>query len=258
VTNSPYRIGSLENALLLLETLSECPDSSLADLSRRLDAPRARVFRHLRALEAGGYVRQKEGTKRYVLGPRLIHLGEAARDQTRLPEIARAFMVSLRDRLNETTHLGVLSRREVVHVEVVPSTHYVKMAVEVGERTYGHCSALGKVLLAWSEPQVVDDFVEQRGLPGFTDRTITSGEQLYAELAQIRASGYGLDDEESVIGLRCVAAPVRDDSNRVVSALSVSSPSERLTREAAVELAPMVIETAEAISRQLGWDRELA
>jgi IclR family transcriptional regulator, KDG regulon repressor len=151
LTDNPYRVGALEKALLLLETLAEYPDSSLADLSRYLKAPRAGVFRHLKALESAGYVCQREGTKRYVLGPRLIYLGVAARDQMRLPEIARPLMLALRDKFNETTHLGVLSHGEVVHVEVVSSTHPVKMAAEVGEHTLSHCSALGKALLAWSD-----------------------------------------------------------------------------------------------------------
>jgi IclR family transcriptional regulator, KDG regulon repressor len=258
LSESLYRVGVLEKALLLLETLAEYPDSSLADLSRYLQAPRARVFRHLKALEAAGYVSQREGTKRYVLGPRLIYLGMAARDQVRLPEIARRPMVALRDKFNETTHLGVLSHGEVVHVEVASSMHPVKMAAEVGEHTYSHCSALGKVLLAWSDPAVVEAAIEERGLPALSPRTITSPEGLRAELEQIRERGFALDDEESALGLRCVAAPVRDGTNRVVSALSLSSPAGRLSFQDALKLAPTVIETADAISRQLGWFVESA
>ena len=207
MSESLYRVGVLEKALLLLETLAEYPDSSLADLSRYLQAPRARVFRHLKALEAAGYVNQREGTKRYVLGPRLIYLGVAARDQVRLSEIARHPMVALRDRFNETIHLGVLSHGEVVHVEVASSTHPVKMAAEVGEYTCSHCSALGKVLLAWSDPGVVEVVIKEHGLPAFSPRTITTPEGLRAELAQIRERGFAVDDEESALGLNVWPLP---------------------------------------------------
>jgi DNA-binding IclR family transcriptional regulator len=248
-----YKIGSLEKALHVLEAIAERPDASLAELSRILNAPRAGVFRHLKALESLGYVRTREGTKRYVLGPRLIYLGVAARSQLRLPDIARPLMVSLRDEFNETTNLGVLAHGEVIHVEVVSSTHPVKMAAEIGERTYCHCSGLGKVLLAWSEPEVVAHAVRERGLPALTERTISSEEQLEEALAQIRSQGFAMDDEESARGLRCIAAPVRDGTGHVLAALSLSSPADRLSYDDAIRLAPRVIETSEAISRRLGW-----
>lgn len=200
-----------------------------------------------------GYVKTREGTKRYVLGPRLIYLGTVARDHMRLPEIARPLMVSLRDAFNETTNLGILDHGEVIHVEVVSSAHPVKMAVQVGERTYCHCSGLGKVILAWSEPELVEEIVRERGLPAFTEHTICSAEELKTSLDRIRSLGFGMDDEESALGLRCVAAPVRDETGHVLAALSLSSPAERLSYEDAIKLAPRVIETSDAISRRLGW-----
>jgi IclR family transcriptional regulator, acetate operon repressor len=248
-----YRVSTLEKALLLLETLAENPDSSPVDLSRLLGAPRGRVFRHLKALESAGYVAQREGTKRWGLGPRLIYLGAVAAEQTRLPEAAEPLMVALRDRYNETMHLGVLSHGEVVHVAVVSSTHPVKMAAQVGEHTWSHCSALGKALLAYSDPEVLDDVVRDHGLPAFAPGTITSKDALTWDLAQIRRRGFALDDEESAAGVRCVAAPVRDGTGRVVSALSLSSPADRLPRAAAFAVAPAVIEAADAISLRLGW-----
>ena len=258
MSESTYRIGSLEKALRLLEALAEYPDTSLADLARILNSPRAGVFRHLKALEALGYVTTREGTKRYILGPRLIYLGVAARDSMRLPDLARPLMTSLRDTFNETTHLGVLAHGEIIHVEVVPSTHPVKMAAEVGERTYCHCSALGKVILAWSEPAVLDGIVKDRGLPGLTTHTIPSAGDMRSELDRIRSRGFAVDDQESAIGLRCVAAPIRDGAGTVIAALSLSSPAERLSQEKAIEVAPHVIETAVAISRRLGWFSEAA
>jgi DNA-binding IclR family transcriptional regulator len=253
---SLYKVGALEKALLLLETLADSPDSSLAELARALQAPRARVFRHLKTLEAAGYVVQRDETKRYILGPRLIFLGAAATDQTRLPEVARPLMTALRDRFNETTHLGVLSHGEVVHVEVVSSTHPVKMAAQVGEHTFCHCSALGKVLLAWDEADVVEKIAREHGLPAFAPATITSLGALRLELRRVRARGFALDDEESAAGVRCVAAPVRDGSDRVVSALSLSSPAARLSRDEALTLASAVVEAADAVSHRLGWVAE--
>jgi IclR family acetate operon transcriptional repressor len=253
VPDSVYKIGSLEKALRLLEAIAERPGSSLAELSRALEAPRAGVFRHLKALESLGYVETTKGTKQYVLGPRLIYLGVAARNHMRLPEIAHPQMVALRDEFNETVNLGVLAHADVIHIDVVSSTHPVKMAVQVGELTYCHCSALGKILLAWSEPEVISRVIRERGLRALTDRTISSPADFDTALAGVRSCGFALDDEESAIGLRCVAAPVRDGSGCVAAALSLSSPADRLSLEDALRLAPRMIESADAISRRLGW-----
>ena len=255
---SPYRIGSLERALLVVDTLAEVPDASVAELAQLLGVAKGSLFRHLKVLEANGYVLQSPGTKRYSLGPRLLYLGHAARQQLRLPEVAAPLMTALRDRFNETVHMGVLSRGEVVHVEVAPSTHPVKMAAEVGDRTWAHVSGLGKVLLAWGGDDAVEFVLRERGLPSLTDRTIVERAALEAELERIRSRGYAIDDEESARGLRCVAAPVRDGRGEVVCALSLSSPAERLSLEEAEEASAAVIETADEISRRLGWGGERA
>jgi len=255
---SPYRIGSLERALLVVDTLAEVPDTSVAELAQLLGVAKGSLFRHLKVLEANGYVLQSPGTKRYSLGPRLLYLGHAARQQLRLPEVAAPLMTALRDRFNETVHMGVLSRGEVVHVEVAPSTHPVKMAAEVGDRTWANVSGLGKVLRAWGGDDAVEFVLRERGLPSLTDRTIVERAALEAELERIRSRGYAIDDEESARGLRCVAAPVRDGRGEVVCALSLSSPAERLSLEEAEEASAAVIETADEISRRLGWGGERA
>jgi DNA-binding IclR family transcriptional regulator len=248
-----YRIGSLERALLVLDTLAELPDASVAELAQLLGVAKGSLFRHLKVLEANDYVQQSPETKRYSLGPRLLYLGHAARAQSRLPEVAVPLMTALRDRFNETVHVGVLSRGEVVHVEVVPSTHPVKMAAEVGDRTWAHVSGLGKVLLAWGDDDAIESVLRERGLPALTERTIVDRATLDVELERVRSRGYAIDDEESAYGLRCVAAPVRDGRAVVVGALSLSSPAERLSLEAAEQAAAVVIATADAISRRLGW-----
>jgi IclR family transcriptional regulator, acetate operon repressor len=248
-----YKIGSLDKALRILEEIAESPGRTLAEISRSLDAPRAGVFRHLKALEALGYVVTSPDSKRYVLGPRLIYLGVAARSQMRLADVARPAMVALRDEFNETVNMGVLARGEVIHVEVVPSTHPVKMAVQVGEWTYCHCSALGKVLLAWSEPEVAAEAIRERGLPALTDRTVQTPRELASALETVRSAGFAIDDEESSLGLRCVAAAVRDGTGKVVAAISLSSPADRLAKVDALRLAPRIISAAGAVSRRLGW-----
>ena len=257
MTKAPltYRIDAAERALRVLETVAEAPGCSLADLARSLELPKASVFRHLRVLEDRGYVVGEGDAKRYSLGPRLVHLGFVARSGLRLPQVAAPTLRALHERFNETVHVGVLSQHEVVHIETIPSTHPLKMASAVGERTFAHISALGKVLLAHSDTWIVQAVIEHRGLPRFTNATICDRGELQVELARVREQGYAIDDEESAVGLRCVACPIRDEGNQVIAALSLSSPVQRLSPEAADDLAPVLAAAAHDISTGLGWQR---
>jgi IclR family transcriptional regulator, KDG regulon repressor len=251
--DATYRIGALERGLSILDALGESPGLSLMELASRLDVPKGSLFRQLRVLEASGYVVRAADTKRYWLGPRLIHLGYSARRQLKLADVAEPFMVALRDRFNESVHLGVLDQDEVVHVQATPSLHPVKMVAAVGERTWAHVSALGKVLLAWADPDLVEGVVLRKGLPRFTDQTLCTRAELEADLEQVRQRGYAIDDEESAVGLRCIAAPVRRGDGRLAAALSVSSPADRLSLGDAHAISGAIREAADSISEELGW-----
>src|ERR1700737_4826577 len=113
-----YRIGALERALDLLSAISEAGEVSLAVLASDLSIPKGSALRHLRTLERAGYVVMDPHTKRYSLGPALIHLGFAARQRLRVSEISLPALRWLRDRCNETAHIGILSGTDVVHVAV--------------------------------------------------------------------------------------------------------------------------------------------
>jgi IclR family transcriptional regulator, acetate operon repressor len=127
----------------------------------------------------------------------------------------------------------------------------------VGERTWVHISALGKSLLAWGGPDVLDRAVAAWGLPRFTDQTLCTRPELEADLVLVRERGYSIDDEESARGLRCVGAPIHGADGSVIAAVSLSSPADRLSLGDAHALAPAVRETAGGIAAELGWRGEL-
>lgn len=248
-----YRIGALERALGIIAAIGDAEEISLGLLAAQLEIPKGSLVRHLRVLEAAGYVTMAPDTKLYSLGPALIHLGFVARQRLRIPELATPAMRWLRDRYDESVHLGILSGPDVIHVAVAPSSQPVKMAVPVGERTYVHVSALGKSLVAWAPSTRLSEIVDERGLPKLTSRTITSIEKLQGELQRTRDRGWSMDDEESADGLRCVGAPVRSERGEVVAAMSVSAPAARLPREKASAVALVLFKVAEHVSSRLGW-----
>jgi DNA-binding IclR family transcriptional regulator len=248
-----YRIGSLERAFSVLEAIADLGGATLAELAVETGAPKPSLLRHLRVLETAGYVTMNPELKRYALGARLIHLGYAARQQLGLVDVSAPLMRDLRDRFDETVHLGVLSHGDVLHVAVVPSRQPLKMATPVGEWTFAHVSALGKVLLAWGNGRVLGETLAARGLPRLTERTIVDPNALKRELDGIRSKGWAVDNEESALGLRCVAAPVRDASGHVTAALSVSAPATRLSQSDIRQVGPAVVRVASLISERLGY-----
>lgn len=152
----------------------------------------------------------------------------------------------------ETCHLGVMQFPWVVYLEKVESPLAIRMHSEVGAINPMYCTGLGKALLAFSPPDVVDQVCESELEPR-TERTITDPARLRVELARIRERGFAIDDVENEVGIRCVGAPIRGHDGNALAALSLAGPETRLTLEVALELGEQVATVAERISRQLGY-----
>jgi IclR family acetate operon transcriptional repressor len=240
-------VQSLERAFLLLELMAEnggeVPLSRLADES---GLPLSTIHRLVRTLVARGYVRQLP-SRRYVLGPRLIHLGESS--SRTLGTWARPHLTDLVDGTGETANMAMLDGDRVVYVAQVPSRHSMRMFTEVGRRVHLHCTGVGKALLAQLSADTARDLVERAGMPRRTPRTITDPGELMAELARIAAQGYCLDDGEQEAGVRCVAVPVPGGSTQ--AAISVSGPEGRLPMENVPQIVALLTSTAAELAAEL-------
>ena len=131
------------------------------------------------------------------------------------------------------------------------SRQAIRMKSVLGARVPAHCSADGKAMLAYQSSEMIQSITAD-GLAPLTPKTITDVAQLMTDLAQVRARGYSLDDEEHEIGLRAIAAPIRDHTGEVVAAISIAGPIQRMTKKVVLSLAPKVVTAAEAISARLG------
>jgi IclR family acetate operon transcriptional repressor len=250
---SRYVTRSVDRALSILQQfiVGEA-EIGLSDISARVGLHQSTVFRLLVALSSAGFVEQSAHTGRYRLGPTALSLGQAFLRHSDLRQIAEAPLAELRDRSGETVHLATLVGPEVIYLEKLPGLHPIGlMSSRVGDRAPAHCTGLGKVLLAHeSEPAVRENF--KGGLRAYTPATITRMEKLLPMLANVRQSGFAIDDEEHEQGVVCVAAPVFD-SRRVVAAISVAGPAERIRHEIrALGLTEQVLAAAADISARLG------
>lgn len=240
-------VRSLERAFDLLEHLADAGgEMALSELTEVSGLPMPTIYRLMRTLVNQGYVRQ-EPSKRYALGPRLVRLGEGA--SRLLGTWARPVLARLVDEVGETANMAVLEGDEAVYVAQVPSRHSMRMFTEVGRRVQPHCTGVGKALLSQLPDERVKEILARTGMEPHTPNTLTSPEALLAELAQVREQGYAVDDEEQELGVRCVAVPLRGAP--ALTAISVSGPSGRMTREAVPGVVPIMHAAAERFAREL-------
>jgi len=199
-----------------------------------------------------GFLNRTEDN-RYRLGWRLVTLSETLLATTELRREAHPVMEDLAAQYQETIHLAVLDDTQAVYVDKLEGRQAVRVELtSLGARLYAHCSALGKVLLAYSSEAEVKRIIQTAGLPSFTPNTITDEEELAQALAKIRKQGYAYDLEEILLDLCCVGAPIYNHTGQVIAAISMSLPTYRF-RRSQTEYRDAIVRTAKAISARLGY-----
>jgi DNA-binding IclR family transcriptional regulator len=254
-------VQAIERAALILDTLSQKSQGiSLKELSAEVALPKGTTHRLLASLAYFGYVRQDLGTRDYLLGFRLVELGNRLLNQLDLRTEAKPLLAELGRRVKETVHLVILDQNEVLYIDKVESDENpggLRMASRIGSRTQAHSCAVGKILLADMSEDQLDEYTKQQGLPKLTERTLTDATKLREHLKVVRTQGYAVDDEENEQGIRCIAAPIRNESGKVIAATSISGPAIRITRERIRDtLQREIMETAASISNRLGFREE--
>ena len=252
-----YTVDAAAKALELLVTFSfNDRRLSLAALAARTGIPRATAFRLLSTLEGAGFVVKENGD--YRLGIKCFVLGNVAAADLDLRQVAQPHLGALRDLTGETTHIAILDHWQVVYLERVPSLKPVGfMRSRAGAILPAYCTGLGKVLLANRPEEEVSAWVATQSFKAWTPHTITARKRLIEELRATRARGYAIDEQEHELGVRCVAAPVRNHQGEVVAAISVAGPTERMPRTlVGSDTAKAVVAAAQEISLHLGAAQE--
>lgn len=245
-------LSTLTHGIQLLGafTLNE-PVLGISELARRLNLSKSATQRLVATFVSNGFLTRTE-VGRYRLGIRLFELGSQVAASFDLRETALPYLRQLSREAQETVHLAVRDGAEMVYIEKMEANRTIRMYSRIGRRGPMHCTGVGKAVLAFQPDHVVDAFIRE-GLERFTTRTIVDPAALWAELTRIREMGCAFDREEIEDGLRCVAAPVRDDQRQVIAAISVAGPSQRMTEQVMRRLVPRVIDIASCISRDLGY-----
>ena len=255
---SEYAIGSVVNAMRLLDVFRDEDEIGVAELARRLGLTKNNVFRLLATMQQLHYIEQDPETERYRLGLTCHGLGQYYKRARRLLERAPSVLAALHEETGETVHLAVRDCFEVVHLEACACEREIGARARTGRNAPLHCTALGKVLLACSPERVWREFEEQvvkRGkLPQRTARSVDNPTKFFEQLRTVAGLGYALDVGEFEDGLGCVAAPVYDGDGELVGALSVSAPLFRAGEDGlAGDLRNRVVRAGEGLSNALGY-----
>ncbi len=250
-----YNVRVLERALSLLGELTDGGSLKLSELSERLHMSSSTVFRLLSTLANYGYVEHNASTGGYRLGLSCLELAHAFLRSNDIRKVALPILENLRDSSTETVHLAILNNWDVVYLEKLENLQAIgAMGSRVGGRSPSYCTGLGKILLAFENPDEVRMHFEKAGLLRFSPTTITNVDDLIQHLERVRCVGYAMDIGEHEEDVECIAAPIRDIEGNVIAAISVSKPKGRKTlQNDGVELINLILDAAGKISSRLGY-----
>lgn len=244
--------GSLDKALDVLEAIGNAPQGmDHVQLAQAVHLPRTTLYRVLGTLVERGMIRRDRSRKTYRLGFRYLELVRNAYLMPDLTAAASYELRTLRDLTGETAYLAVLDGNQVLSLERCEGAHSRRSAAALGQSKPLYCTSQGKAILS-----VMDEAARNKALKGvtweaLTPLTLTDRRRLNVELSITAQRGYAIDDEEIVLGVRCVGAPIVDAAGRVRGALSVAGPAFRLTLDRLALIGPEVAEAARRVGAQL-------
>mgnify|MGYP002628112685 CR=1 FL=1 len=246
-------VPAVDRAIDLLYVLAETKrPMPLVELSERTGSSRSTVFNTLATLHQHGFVEKDERYKTYRLGVSVFELGNAYLAGVSLVPAFYEQARKLVDACGETVKLVIRDGRDVVYLGKQEGSHSVRLVAQVGTRLPAHFTAVGKVLLAQLSDDEVRELYAGYIFPARTPNAVMSVDELLVRLAPVRLHGHAYDDEESSVGVHCVAAPICDHTGGVLAAMSIGVPSERLGPGRMDELTALIRTHAGDLSRTLG------
>jgi IclR family acetate operon transcriptional repressor len=244
---------TVAKALSIIEILASSSDAgiNLTELSAALTMPKSTAHRYLATLLELNLA-ERNSTDRFRLGTKVIELAGSFLASSDIRMESEPILEEMAEKTGETVHLAVPSGSEVVYIAKVESRHTLGMFSHIGTRLPIRCTALGKSILAFSGPDLIQAVFSEPP-QSRTPNTITSNEALREELVLIRTQGFAVDNEENEVGICCVGAPILDYTGRAIAAMSISGPCDRMDQERCIQLGPVLREAVLKISKRKGY-----
>jgi DNA-binding IclR family transcriptional regulator len=244
-------VGVISKVLRILEAIESSPSAlHLKDICAQTKINKTTAYRFVAHLQREGYLCRDEGSH-YSFGTKLLQLGTRLDPRATLLEMARPALRKLWKTTQETVNLGVLDEGMVLYVDVIESPHVFRMASKAGMRRPIYSTALGKAMVAFLSEEKRKGALNSQSFQSLTPRTITTLARLEEELRRIRHNGYAVDEEENLLGARCVGAPIFNHNQEPLAAVSISGPCSRICPEQIPQLGAAVRKACQAISKAM-------
>jgi IclR family transcriptional regulator, acetate operon repressor len=235
-----------------LKTISQQDGVTLTDLAEQTGLAPSTAHRLLTTLAARELVTISDTDQKWSIGVEALRIGVAFQRRNKIAFAGRTDMLALMESTGETVNLGLLDDDDVVFVAQVECREPIRAFFRIGERRAIHCSGIGKAMLAQMPAAKVRGLLQRHVLTRFTTNTIVDAALLSADLEQVRARGWALDNEEANLGMRCIAAPIFNEYGEANAGISLSGPAARLTPERINALGEAVRAAAGRISNSIG------
>lgn len=243
-------VPALHKAFAILELVSRSEGLGFTGIHKALDLPKSSTHQLLAALVDLGAL-QVEAGGGYVLGLKLCELGALAASQRTVERVAMDYLKDLSQEVGMTCHLGVLEGNDPIYLAKVEVQQDIKINTWVGKRLSLYRSSLGKALLAWQPPEDLERLLAAMEWVAKTPKSLPDADAVRSHLALVRSRGWASDDEEDMLNVRCVAAPVFDRQGKVVAAISAVGTVLQIQPEDFPRLATRICAVAGQISRNI-------
>lgn len=248
------QVNSVNKAFDILKLFHKQPELGITEIARLMDMAKGSVYRFVTTLKKLGLLEQNPDNEKYRPAVGLLELSNLYMSHLDWRAVARPFMEFLSEKTHEDILLAVLDKLNIVYVDKIEGKQMLRMVSQIGPQRPAHCTGTGKVLLSMLDQEQLLELYSGYEIPQYTEYTITNLNDLFAELDMIRKRGYAFDNEEYELGVVAVGAAFQGMNGETLGALSVSGPSFRIKKEEKMdEIAGLVLDACNEISRRLGW-----
>ena len=253
--NEGVIIQSVIRALKILQCFrGNNEEMGISEISDCINLSKSTTYGLVNTLKATGFLEQNMNNKKYRLGIELFELGNLVQSRMDLRDEARPFCKKLSEKYNTTVHLAVFHEGDVIYVDKLINNDLQIVSSQVGMRTPMYCTGVGKGILAYLGDGYLEKYIFSRPLKKLTNNTITTREELVEELKNVREKGYAVDDEEIEMGLRCIAAPIFNNKDYPIAAISISASYRKIQDDMIDTTAKDVKYFAQKISERMGYN----
>ena len=247
--NPSWQVKSVAKAFHILSCFTPAqPELSLVEISQKLKLPKSTTLNLLRTMESFGYVIRTFPSMNYRLGYSTMQLSYCTQMSMPIVRFSLPFLEDLQLKTGKTIYLTTHINGKVLYIEVAHQNRRMFSYSIAGKTLHMHCTGCGKAMLAFLPEKQIQNVVATYGLPAFTPNTITDEKTLYRELEEIRRRGYALDREEETLGVRCIAAPIRNAQGYPTAALSISGAVLPMQEDMVFQYADALLSTCHALS----------